>query len=410
MLRRLLRHDLGQASIDYVTVLAVTGVALAAGTGVAMAKAPAFAGAVTGQMVRALCIVTGGDCDRDRAPCVVGSNEKTTSLGGRVLVVRLGATRTALVAERSDGKVDVTLTDGLEAGVDRSLGREARLAAMVKAKGGMSWTVGSLKEAQELIDRVGSVSSELLRSVDDGDVVSDPDEVSLEAGLSIKLSSDVKASRVGGKVALSRDMLGGARYNRRTGHAVIYLKNAEAIALALETGTPIGKAEAGGDAGRSTVMALELDRNGQPVDLMMLESGDYAGSFSLPGVASEVAGYLGVPSRLARRYEVERHLDLTRPENRRPTEAVIAAALGFEMVMSGVQQLVPTQLLAERLFQNGTVHTRTYEVDRTSSQKGFSFVVVDGAKEKHEVTSRLLAAMTRGPDGVWQERTDCVDR
>lgn len=411
MRRRLLRHDLGQAALDYLTVLTVVGIVLAAGTGVAMARGGAIAGAVTSQMARALCIVSGGDCDRDREPCVVGSKETTSSIGAQLLIVRLGASRSVLLAERSDGRVDVVLVDGVEGGLDRSLGRAARLAALARAEVGMGWTVDSMQEAKELVDRVGSVSKELLRSAAGGGWASDPATVSLEGGVSVALGGGAERGTAKATGRIGRSAMLGARYDRRTGHTTVYLKKADELAGALEGATPLGDADGSLELGYTGTLALELDGHMRPVDLMLLQSGEYDGSFSLPGVAAEVAGYLGVPSRHARRFEVERHLDLTVPGNRGAVEAFLAAMTGIQMAHGPVDGGVVTTLLARRLFRDGSVNARTYEVDTTGASDSLSLgPLASVGKDREQVVSRLLAAMSRGPGGTWRERTDCVSR
>ena len=61
----------GQATVDYAAVVLVVSLVLLAMAGVAAARGALVTDAITRQIARALCIVTGGDCDREREPCVV---------------------------------------------------------------------------------------------------------------------------------------------------------------------------------------------------------------------------------------------------------------------------------------------------------------------------------------------------
>src|SRR5215210_9220365 len=65
----------GQGTVEYLAVVLLVAVVLG-GTATATAVGPAgarIATAVPHQALYALCLLTGGDCDRDTAPCDVGS-------------------------------------------------------------------------------------------------------------------------------------------------------------------------------------------------------------------------------------------------------------------------------------------------------------------------------------------------
>lgn len=422
MLRRLLRHDLGQASLDYVTVLAVAGVALTAGTGVAMAKAPQLLGAVTGQMLRALCIVTAGDCDRDRAPCVVGSDKKTISGKVSVAVFELGHDQVALVEERSDGRFDVTIVDGWNPGTQFSVGvelkipktglafdGELRAAVLAHRRKGRTWTVEDADAASRLVDRLSGLDAALLPSLVDGGTDREPEVSYEESGWSTTIGAGGTIGDHGVTLALRAEDFEGARRNHRTGHRTHYLKRAQVMGAALE-GTVSGKAD--GEAVH--VWAIETDETGRPVDLMILETGEFRGTMSLPSPAAEVAGLLGVPGRHAERYEVERHLDLTVDANLRAAMAFIARVVGPFKGSDPFADRVPvSDALRDRLDRSATIHTRTYATDHSSQDEGASIAAglkLGAQYETSTHTSRLLAALTRGPNGIWQERTDCVAR
>src|SRR3954447_4800951 len=88
----------GQASLEYAAAIGVVSAAVVVGG--AAARGSDVAGAVTGQMARAVCIVSSGDCDRERAPCVRSSQRTVTAAHVNALVVRLGGEAIGIVEER----------------------------------------------------------------------------------------------------------------------------------------------------------------------------------------------------------------------------------------------------------------------------------------------------------------------
>ena len=99
----------GQASLEYLGVLALVAVVLAAAA--VLGPVPDLAGAVGAQIRRALCIVTGADC-LTRAgplPCVTGAVEDRREREAHLVVVRLADGRVVLREQRSDGTVAVTV-------------------------------------------------------------------------------------------------------------------------------------------------------------------------------------------------------------------------------------------------------------------------------------------------------------
>jgi hypothetical protein len=87
-----MRSDTGQGTVEYLAVVLLVVVAMG---GMATAPAVGSAGAriataVPHQVLYAICRVTGGDCDRDRAPCGVASRTAAHEWSVTVLVVKGG--------------------------------------------------------------------------------------------------------------------------------------------------------------------------------------------------------------------------------------------------------------------------------------------------------------------------------
>ena len=101
----------GQASAEYVALLAVVG-AFVAGAA-AVGSPPALAHKLADALRHGICRVAGGVCTPDQAraaglePCLVQARTDRQRLGGRLLVVRLGRGDALLVERRSDGSAAV---------------------------------------------------------------------------------------------------------------------------------------------------------------------------------------------------------------------------------------------------------------------------------------------------------------
>src|SRR5215218_10372844 len=110
----------GQASAEYVALLAVVGVVVAGAA--AVGSPPALAARLAAALRHGICRVAGGVCTAGEArlaglaPCLVHARTDRERLGGRLLVVRLGRGDALLVERRSDGSASVSFTDGATAG------------------------------------------------------------------------------------------------------------------------------------------------------------------------------------------------------------------------------------------------------------------------------------------------------
>ena len=101
----------GQGTVEYVGILGLVAVVLAAAVAACAVLAPGVGNAVIGQVRHALCIVTGRECAREvaAAPCVVRTardeRRESVSFG----FVRLGAGRVVLRERLSDGTLRLTV-------------------------------------------------------------------------------------------------------------------------------------------------------------------------------------------------------------------------------------------------------------------------------------------------------------
>jgi hypothetical protein len=434
MPRTRLRDDAGQAATELAGLLGVVAVLLGAGLAVWPSAAAEVPGAVGRGMLRALCVVRDGDCERDRAPCVVAGTQTREGWRATLGVVELGAGWTGLVERRSDGTYVVTrvredvlgATFGAGAkgrlslaGTSFVAGGEARARLLLGRGDALTWTVPDRAAADRLVralraDRVASASgSGLLRLVVDRVVALPPPD---GAGRDVGPRAEAALSGGLGVAAATVDLAAAGAVGRRAlagGGRVAYLRLEGSAAGALQAGvagvegrrasgeTSEAAGSASGLAAGTLVLGLETDAAGRAVDLSLVRTGTLEGSADLPPELAEVAGRLGIRSGAAprRTWSAEHHLDLTVPEHARAARAVLDALARRSAGPLG-------RLLRER----GTVEARTYAVDeREEGAAGTVRVGVGIGLEagRTTTTTRLLAAASRGPDGAWRTREDC---
>src|SRR5690242_3843526 len=116
-------HD-GQASLEWVAVVAVVATLFALGA--ALANAQDLGRHVTRQWARALCVVRSGDCARDQEPCVVASRSRAHEGGLDVELVRLGGSVLGRIEQLSDGTFAVTGAVAGSGGIKAVLGGKGK--------------------------------------------------------------------------------------------------------------------------------------------------------------------------------------------------------------------------------------------------------------------------------------------
>jgi hypothetical protein len=376
------------------------------GLGAALAQAGYVGRRVTREMARAVCIVGSGDCARDREPCVVGSVENSQAVTVSLAILHLGEDGSALVEHRSDGTVAVTVEQGYALGVAAAGGARAELdaggldvtvggevtASLIARHGkGRTWIVGSDAEAKDLLDHLGDAP--------EPDAVSQAGDWEGAVGTSAGVSGLVSLDAAHG--ALTFDHEAGAQVDRRTGHRTLYVQSS----WTGEGGAGGGVlGVSGGHAGET--YAVELDAAGRPLDLRVLAAGSFAGSRDLPGVVQPVVGLLENGTSSGRVYEVTAHLDLTDARN------LAAARELLDAVARHHATAEPSQALRRVIDERGTVEARVLQQQSSSDDAGLhvalSWAQMGGKAHVEHRTQQLVAATSRGLDGQWLPRTDCV--
>ena len=395
----------GQASLEWLAVAALVATLL--GVGAALAQADYLGRRVTREMARAICLVGDGDCRRDQEPCVVGSRAVEQGLTVDIAVIRLGEDKLGVVEQRSDGTYAVTIEDGIKGGAEASGGLSAGVhfgrvgvsvggevtASLVARRGrGRTWVVGSLAEAQRVLDEGG-----------DGRA---PDATSGSGAWASSLGAGVGADVAGAAVDVARagiafDREAGWRVDRRTGHRTAYVQASSTAAGDGAGVLGLSRSEGG------ETYAVEYDASGRPVDLRVIAAGPFGGSRDLPAVAQPVAGLLVTGSGDdGRVFEVTGHLDLTDAESLGAARELLNAIAGRHATAA------PSRALRRRIDERGTVQARVLATRAEATGAGLGLTLeairLGAEAEIQRRSQRLLAATSRGLDGQWITRTDCV--
>jgi hypothetical protein len=410
----------GQAGVDYVGVLLLVTVVL--GAVALVADASGVPQAVDHQLLRALCIVRGGECEQDRAPCPVATDRRKDAMSARILVFRIGEDKTVVREERSDGTIAITVAYGQEAGLQAgegvhvglslgraglSLGGELTASVVASRERGYTWLLHGARAADALVARLRLARRELDRRIAAGRMPA-PALRYGQGGLAVngKLS---RGGAVGGSLGLSSQDVAGTRTDARTGRTTFYVQRSADGSLSL-THSGTGTTAARGDRER---YAVTYDASGRPVDLMVMATGNFRISLDLPNRLQPAAGLLSIPTSHGRTYVEETHLDLTDPESLRLAGAFLRqvrhpapAAFGDAVAVAAA--------LRRRLDDVGVVHARTYDADErrygADVSVGIDGVQLGGAVSRTREDTHLVAATTRGLDGVWRVRGDCLGR
>ena len=412
-----MRSARGQGAVEYLAVVLLVALVMGGGTLAATRWRDAdLATAVPHQIRRALCIVTRGDCDRDRAPCDVGVDTSSSAWTATVVVLRLGHSRALVVERRSDRTFLVTLTKAPSVGIQTTTGAHARIdrgrqrfslgdavtASVVASLGhGQTWVAPNAVEARRLV-----------AALERGDDVRPADrelrQATLVPGVTASRSTGERPS-VGATATLTGRTAVGERIDHVTGDRTYFLSAGGDATLELTAALRSLTGSAAGTLDGSAELALTVDRGGRWTDLTVLGTGELSGSASPPRSLGPVVDALGVPSSAGRRWTAEAHLDLSDPGNGAAAHALVDAVLSVPPRPAATRDAALD--LARRVRERAVVDHRTYALDRTAS--GFDVQAGEEAglglgHERSTEKTRLIAARTRGQDGQWRRRDDCL--
>lgn len=430
-----MRGGKGQASLESIalTTLVVVLITSAAAFG----KAPDLGDPVVRQIKRGLCIVRSGDCERDRGPCVTKSEDTTTRGHLSVGFVRLDNDTGFLIEELSDGLVRLTLVNGSSLGLEAGLGwqtdldfgkvafgvgGELRAAVLASSRAGGTVVLPSRKAAEQL-EKWISDPTELLRHPP-SNWIHDPRKIFTEPPSGqrkgpkvssvygeVGLTGTIGATGVvdpvlKGDVTLKGEDALGVKRDLGSGHRTFYYRRSLGFDAALGVGPDGMRQVAGLGRRESTVYGIEFDRDGKPVDFSVSSLGPLRNAGDLPEELRDSAREL-LKGEGERVLATERHLDLTVPGNLQAVKKFMAV-IALKRATFG--QIAPIVTDLRGALDSATYDARSYKTSSKtkggSSDLGLGAKLGAGIEEEHS-TADLLAALSRGPSGRWDQSSFC---
>jgi hypothetical protein len=406
-----MREERGQATIDYIALIAVLAILLVAAAAVVSGGAPGVANAVLGQVRHALCVVTGRACTAERRlPCAVAVERDDRHVAVTVLLVRIDGDRIVVREKMSDGTVRLTLVHRGGGGVELGVG--SRIKAVLKGRlFGMddeadAGAEGVLGYGEVFVARDDREANEILRSIRRrvplvGGKGPRPRERFVDGGTRGLGQLGVGGPAAGAAVEGLAESIASVRRDEHTGEVTITLdagSSGWAVLSAVMSG-PSGLVD------RQVAFTVTLDRELRPAALGLSASGTLAAGATLP---IGLAGQLGVRESgdaklefTGRRWDLSARVDLSDPE-------VAAAWKAFRHDPTSADAIL---MLAAQLRTRAILDVRSYAVSTESDGAGAGLgagVRVGGEIDHTTDRARLLAAATRPPGGLWERRTDCV--
>ena len=396
-----MRSASGQATIDYVALVAVLAIVLGLAVGVAPVGAAGVVNAVTGQIRHALCVVGGGPCPDPRAkPCVVASRRDQHHYAVSAFFVRIDHDRYVLREAMSDGTVRLTVARGGAAGLEIGVGATARASV----KGRPTGSTNELRAAAQVTLGRGEVhvarderaARAFMRAIRDGRSPGPAREVFYDGGLRGLAQAGIGSGWLEGLTANTV----GARRDRRTGEVTVALTSGGGGWGGL-TSAVLGPTAA---ADHSISLGLTLDRRRRPTELSLSATGTIAaGAAPLAFTyAPRTANARGGRTDLAgRRYELAARLDLRDPR----VHATWARFRAHPASPAAIRALAAT------IRDRAHLDVRAYRTDTTNDggAAGIAGGARFGVEYDHAVDRvQLVAASSRPPSGLWERRLDCV--
>jgi hypothetical protein len=415
----------GQASLEYLALVALLAVVLALAAGLVVATG--IGEDLVKAMRRGLCVVTGGGCGTT-GPCVVASRNQTDSGELDLGLFRLGGDEALLREERSDGTVALTIVrrtaGGVQAGVGGAgrlrlgggtlvIGTELRVALLARLGSGATYVARDRQAADELERRLrlSVLARRPQASIDNpgGSLVLTrpmprlpaPDFTFRERGTGFTFDRSASWKVVKGVVHVGADRLAGERVEARTGRRTVYLRDAGEASASV---TVVGLGAEGGGAVRQ-VLAVTVDREGRPVGLEVLGARQLGAGVRVPATVRGVATAAGVPLTRPRLLEVDEHLDLADPENRAVAIEYLEQTVGPGRHDGATAAAVG---LRRRLDAAGSAQARLYVLGDTGRGIGGRLAGWGGSAGTDVATARLLAAQVRTAGGAWVSDPGCA--
>jgi hypothetical protein len=379
---------------------------------VASGAAGDIATAVPREVIRGICIVRGGDCRRDLAPCDVASSAESKNWALTIAVLKFGHDRTVTVTQRSDKTFAVTLDTAPVSGVETSVGARGTVSLGERSfSAGTDITAGvtgSVAHTQTWIATSREAADGLVADLEKRAPMPTPDIEGHEGSLEAEVGASTRRGVANVAGSVDAGVGGGWRTDRVTGNRTYFFSGSVAGEVTGSAKTKAGTAKGSAAGSDRQQYALTVGSDGRWIDLAVTRTGVLSGRAELPRQLASIAAKLDVPTAGARRWVTESHLDLTDAENLAAARAVVAA---LKDPLHPARLAMATGRLGQRIEDDAVVDARTYELDRkTWGFDGHAGVQVKAGAtyEKTTENARLVAATTRGIDGRWRPREECL--
>ena len=171
-------------------------------------------------------------------------------------------------------------------------------------------------------------------------------------------------------------------------------------------GSKVAASVAGSDSDR---YALTVAPDGRWIDLAVTRTGELGTTVALPKDVASALGTLDLPGSPPRRWVTDSHLDLADPDNLAAAQAFVA---GLKDPLHPGRLTDAIGALSRRMRDAAVIDARTYAVDdETRGAEGHAGVElqIGGKYQTSTESARLVAATTRGLDGQWRVRDDCLE-
>jgi hypothetical protein len=418
-----LRRQSGQASIEWVALIALVAVVLGA------AGALTFGGLgpkVGWAIRRGICTVSAERCPRpppDRAdlpPCPVKRSSREQDFHVELSFIDLGGGLGVQEEATSDGRVTVTFTNSGNGGGAVGVGASFQLgsvkadagvsaAASVKFTAGKSWTFPDQAAADRFVKRYGSDQDLARHVLNDarrlcffcglfgvhGPPKPPPADVTyLEGGLHLTLGAEAKAIW-GAHLSADLEAAIGHSDERATGRHTVYLRVGDTASGELFASSGFGLT-----AGVSGVAQLTVDRRGRPLSLRLELVTTHASLHQQPsyrGPGGDSPQLLKDLQGEGMVKELEADLDLTDP----------AAAAAARTFLHGGGSAALTRAIAA----HGSTTLRTFAADSSSGGVGATLALVaeaGGGLSHSSQHLKLTGVYTRLPGLGFLPRADCL--
>ena len=399
----------GQATVDYVAIVALLAIVFSAALASAAIGAPGIVNAVAGQFRDALCRVGGGPCPHWRSrPCTVSTTREQRHIAVTVVLLRYDNDRVVLREDMSDGTVRFTVSTTHGAGVEAGFGARAH----VSAKGRHARAADEARIAAQLAYGSGKVfvardedeAASFMKAIAAGGSPSDPRADFREGGARAIANGALGGPGAGVALRGVAGMVIGYRRDLVSGERTIALDAGRNGWGAINIGLGGGPAQSTDATAR---FGLTLDRAHQPIELSVAVTGTLAAGGALPLVVTSAlrsarAGAGGFSGSLkGRRWEVNARLDLRDP--------FVAAA--WARFRDDPASGAAIGALGAAIRDRAALDVRTYRTAGTSGggSAGLSAGIRIGGEYEHtNDTSELIAASSRPSGGLWEARVDCV--